>query len=500
MRTSSICTRQAIVLAVTTTLLVLVPALTTPPGASAAVVHCPAAPYGVNFYAPGGGKTVALSFDDGPGRDTRRVLSILAANHVPATFFNLGDNEARDPATVRLEKSAGYVLGDHTWDHQSLPSLSTSGQASEMDRERAKQAAITSAYPCLFRPPYGNYDSTTLALARQRGMKVWYWSVDTEDWKANGSGASYWVNRITSRADAGVHQHHPVILMHNQPNGNPATVAALPRVIAYYKAHGYTFVDLLGHSAAWHNPHAHLDRADAHGSTVTMRGWTFDPDAAAASSTVSIYEGIHRVAAVRASLRRDDVDRHFGISGAHGFLASWPANNGAHRYCLLYPNTGIGTSSLRACARITVNGSPYGYLDRAVRNADDTVTVQGWTADPDAVGSSLRVVLTDGGRTLGSFTAALPRPDVNRIRHIPGNHGFLVTLPAQSPGSHTYRVLGINVGHVAPNGLLRGTGRLVVPPPPSPTPPPPPPTPTTVPPPPPSTSIPPSGPVTSPGS
>jgi hypothetical protein len=81
-------------------------------------------------------------------------------------------------------------------------------------------------------------------------MRVWNWSVDTEDWKAAGSGAAYWVDRIKRRATAGGSQAHPVILMHNQPGGNPATVAALPGIISYYRVHRYAFVDLYGHGAA----------------------------------------------------------------------------------------------------------------------------------------------------------------------------------------------------------------------------------------------------------
>jgi peptidoglycan/xylan/chitin deacetylase (PgdA/CDA1 family) len=218
------------------------------PSADAATTGCPSAPYGVASTAPGAGKTVALTFDDGPGRDTGRIMALLAAAHVTATFFNLGVNEAGARAVIRAQRTAGYALGDHTWDHQSLPSLGAAGQAAEMDRQRTAEASITGRYPCVFRPPYGEYDATTLSLAQQRHMRVWNWSVDTEDWKAAGSGDAFWINRITSRADAGGTQAHPVILMHNQPAGNPATVAALPRIISYYRAHGYTFVDVLGNT------------------------------------------------------------------------------------------------------------------------------------------------------------------------------------------------------------------------------------------------------------
>lgn len=209
---------------------------------------CDDAPRGIRYDAPGSGKTVALTFDDGPGRSTSNILRILAANHVEATFFNLGANEAAMPRRARAEHAAGFALGDHTWDHQDLTSLDPAGQAREIDRERNEQASLTGAYPCLLRPPYGSYNATTLDLAQQRGMRVWYWSVDTEDWKASGSDATYWVHRIISRAEAGGTQRHPVILMHNQPAGNPATVDALPAIIKYYRSHGYSFVDLYGHT------------------------------------------------------------------------------------------------------------------------------------------------------------------------------------------------------------------------------------------------------------
>jgi peptidoglycan/xylan/chitin deacetylase (PgdA/CDA1 family) len=97
----------------------------------------------------------------------------------------------------------------------------------------------------VFSPPYGDWNATTLTLAARRGMTVWIWSVDTEDWKAAGSPSSYWVNRVIALAEreGGVLQH-PVVLMHNAPSGDPATVAALPTIIRYFSRHGYRFVVL----------------------------------------------------------------------------------------------------------------------------------------------------------------------------------------------------------------------------------------------------------------
>ena len=207
---------------------------------------CPAAPYGARSSAPGSGKTVALTFDDGPGASTASILSILASYNITATFFNLGQNMAARSALVRQEASSGHLLGNHTWDHPDMTKLSASAQGSEMDRATVGQQELTGTLPCVFRPPGGPYNATTLSLAQQRGMAVWTWSADTEDWKANGSSSAYWVNRIISLAEQGGASQHPVVLMHNQPAGNPATVLALPVIIRYFLDRGYTFVDLLG--------------------------------------------------------------------------------------------------------------------------------------------------------------------------------------------------------------------------------------------------------------
>ena len=209
-----------------------------------AAAGCPAAPYGPRNYAPGGSKTVALTFDDGPGPSTADILAILARYRVTATFFNIGAAMATRPWLVREEVEAGYAMGDHTWSHPDLVTLSPASQAAELSEASAEQRSIAGTVPCAFRPPYGEYDSTTLRLAQQRRMGVWMWSVDTLDWMADGSGSSYWVKRIIRLAEQGGTLPHPIVLMHNQRKGDPATVTALPAIIQFYRSHGYRFVSL----------------------------------------------------------------------------------------------------------------------------------------------------------------------------------------------------------------------------------------------------------------
>jgi len=232
------------------------PAAPSPAAGHPAAAGCPAAPYGARRYAPGSSKTVALTFDDGPGRSTAAILAILARYRVPATFFNIGVAMAARPWLVREEVKGGYAMGDHTWNHPHLAALSAARQAAELSQASAEQRSIAGTMPCAFRPPYGEYDPTTLRLAQQRRMGVWLWSVDTLDWMVKGPGSSNSVQRIIWLAEQGGALLHPIVLMHDGRQGNPATVTALPAIIQFFRSHGYRFVALLpcGPSGSGSNP------------------------------------------------------------------------------------------------------------------------------------------------------------------------------------------------------------------------------------------------------
>lgn len=195
----------------------------------------------------GGGKTVALTFDDGPGRSTAKIISILQSFHVRATFFNIGQNISEWPALVRLESNDGYLLGNHTASHPFMPGLSAGQQAFQIQNVINKTWNLTRNVPCVFRPPYGSANTVTALSARARAETVWMWSDGGGDWKAEGSGSAYWINYIEKAViNQSRPQNHPVVLLHNQSISMPATVAALPVIIRSFLERGYTFVDLLG--------------------------------------------------------------------------------------------------------------------------------------------------------------------------------------------------------------------------------------------------------------
>jgi peptidoglycan-N-acetylglucosamine deacetylase len=200
--------------------------------------------------APGGGRTVALTFDDGPGRFTPQVLRILAEKRVRATFFMIGSQAAAQPAAVKAVAAQGHLIGNHTWSHRApraSAGWSPGALSGELSRTNTALVRATGSGTCWFRPPEGIVKGTENI---GHGLRVALWSVDTEDWKVERGSTqnqdAALSRRIAVNAVAGAEQEHPVILMHDGGGYRGATVAALPSIIDFYRANGYTFVRLDG--------------------------------------------------------------------------------------------------------------------------------------------------------------------------------------------------------------------------------------------------------------
>ena len=212
---------------------------------------CPPEPTGPLEAAPTaieGGRTVALTFDDGPGPSVPAIMNVLNTYHIRASWLN---DDTHYPSLMTQEFNAGYLMGNHTGNHHLLTGLTLGQQLAEIDRTIARTYGLTKTSACVFRPPYGGFDNNTIKAAAQRNSGMWMWNDGTGDFLAQGSGSAYWVRHIwTSAVGTGLKLSHVVILLHDQHHTMPATVAALPIIIQHFLAHGYTFVDLLGRSGA----------------------------------------------------------------------------------------------------------------------------------------------------------------------------------------------------------------------------------------------------------
>ena len=123
---------------------------------------------------------VSLTFDDGPHPVfTPRLLEVLAKHDARATFFMLGDMARRYPDIVRAAAEQGHAIGNHTYDHVSVPLVSRK----ELKRQiKECSRTLAPSEQKLFRPPYGQRSIRSCIDAAALGYEIIAWNVHAFDW------------------------------------------------------------------------------------------------------------------------------------------------------------------------------------------------------------------------------------------------------------------------------------------------------------------------------
>jgi peptidoglycan-N-acetylglucosamine deacetylase len=229
--------RRSVVLAV----MIAVTGFAVPPVAGAQGTE----PAFYTWQAPGdswtsGQPVIALTFDDGPGPYTPQVLSVLQSYHIPATFFEIGQQVASYPFYTEMVAAAGYPVENHTWSHPDLATLSAGQVGTEIDETQNEIRSLVGETPACVRPPYDSWNSTVVEESTERGLTTMSYSVDPRDWSMPGVGAM--VSSVVDNAFPGA-----VVDLHDGGGTRSETVSALPQIITDLEAEGYRFVSICGH-------------------------------------------------------------------------------------------------------------------------------------------------------------------------------------------------------------------------------------------------------------
>ncbi|WP_460819861.1 bifunctional polysaccharide deacetylase/glycosyltransferase family 2 protein [Nocardioides korecus] len=188
---------------------------------------------------------IALTFDDGPDPQwTPKILAVLRAHHVPATFFVVGTQVIANPDLARRTVDAGNEIGIHTLTHADLSKLPPWWQTLELTNAQRVVAGITGQQTSLLRPPYSSendaVDNGMLAVihnAAHDGYLIGLTTLDSQDWTR--PGVARIIKNSTPRTSAG-----QILLMHDAGGDRSQTVAALARLIPRLQAQGYQFKTL----------------------------------------------------------------------------------------------------------------------------------------------------------------------------------------------------------------------------------------------------------------
>ena len=180
------------------------------------------------------GPYIAMTFDDGPSATlTPKLLDLLAAHHIKATFFVIGENVAEHPEIVARAAREGHEIGNHSWSHPNFGKMSDEGVRNQLQRTDDAIKSASGSRPTLMRPPYGSI------TARQKhwihndfGYRVILWDVDPLDWKRPGPAVVR--NRILKETRPG-----SIVLSHDI---HPGTIEAMPSTLDELESKGFKFV------------------------------------------------------------------------------------------------------------------------------------------------------------------------------------------------------------------------------------------------------------------
>ena len=185
--------------------------------------------------ADSGTKYISVSFFSFLGADdTIQILDTLDKYNVKATFFMTGGWVDSFPDMVKEIYARGHDLGNHSQNHKQMSKLSANEQKTEIMTVSDKIRELTGYEVFLFRPPYGDYNSTLINTVYSCNHYPIQWDVDSLDWK--DYGVENIIKTVTQHKALG---NGSIILMHN---GAKYTAEALDTVLSTLQSQGYTLV------------------------------------------------------------------------------------------------------------------------------------------------------------------------------------------------------------------------------------------------------------------
>jgi cellulose synthase/poly-beta-1,6-N-acetylglucosamine synthase-like glycosyltransferase/peptidoglycan/xylan/chitin deacetylase (PgdA/CDA1 family) len=196
---------------------------------------------------------IVLTFDDGPSEWTEKILDILDARGVKATFFLVGARAAERPDLVKRMYAEGHEVGVHTFTHANLANVSQRRLQLELDQNQLAIAAAIGHTTNLLRMPYSSQPDAMVpsdwqAMQHAQNYRVVFTDLDTRDWAKPGVPAIVQAGLPTGDRGA-------VVMLHDGGGDRSQTVTALGELITELQQRGYTFdtvTSAVHASSPWH--------------------------------------------------------------------------------------------------------------------------------------------------------------------------------------------------------------------------------------------------------
>ena len=180
------------------------------------------------------GPYIAMTFDDGPDpKLTPKLLDLLKAKGIKATFFVVGQNASEYPDVLKRAVAEGHEIANHSWSHPNFAKMSDGAVGNELQKTQDAIMRATGIKPVLLRPPYGSITKHEREWIHDKfGYKIILWDVDPLDWRYRNA------TRVQSEILKQT-RHGSIILSHDI---HATTIEAMPATFNELLAKGYKFV------------------------------------------------------------------------------------------------------------------------------------------------------------------------------------------------------------------------------------------------------------------
>lgn len=183
-------------------------------------------------------RIVALTFDDGPNSEyVGKILSVLAARSVHATFFVTGAELSASPDAGRMIVAAGHELGNHTWSHDRMILKSYSFYRKELDDTDSLIRTTGQASEIYFRPPFC-YKLVGLPWYLSKVNKATVtWDIEPDSYPEVAASPEGILAHVVERVRPG-----SIILLHVWYKSRQTSRDSVPLIIEALQTQGYRFV------------------------------------------------------------------------------------------------------------------------------------------------------------------------------------------------------------------------------------------------------------------
>ncbi len=181
------------------------------------------------------GKTIALTFDDGPTPFTAQILDLLRQYEAKATFFCIGRQVAQYPELAQRIVQEGHTIANHTYNHSTFFGFQSEAKVlEELQQGDGIIKKIVGKKPKFFRPPFGITNPSVAKAVKQTKHQLIGWSNRSLDTVTFAEEKIY--DRVLRKLQTG-----DIVLFHDTSS---RTVHVISRLLPYLKEQGYDLVSV----------------------------------------------------------------------------------------------------------------------------------------------------------------------------------------------------------------------------------------------------------------